>query len=196
MGIAGAWVITPTLHTDDRGTFLEWFREERFLISVGRPFHATQANCSISHRGVVRGVHYTAVPPGQAKYVTCVQGSVRDVVVDLREGSATFGRWEALTLDARDRRAVFLEAGLGHGFSVTSEQATVVYMVDRGYDPAHERAIHPLDRDLGIDWGLPHPPVLSERDSCAPSLAGARTDGHLPLWDACLRRASGGAGTF
>ena len=116
LAVAGAFSITPRLHRDDRGTFLESFRQDALAGVLGRDFPVAQANCSVSRRGVVRGVHYADVPPGQAKYVTCTRGAVLDVVVDLRVGSPTFGTWDAVRLDDVDRRAVFVGEGLGHAF--------------------------------------------------------------------------------
>ncbi|HYJ74288.1 MAG TPA: dTDP-4-dehydrorhamnose 3,5-epimerase family protein, partial [Kineosporiaceae bacterium] len=113
--VPDAYVLTPVQHGDERGTFLEWFRSEQ-LEAVGHPLGLAQANLSVSRPGVVRGIHYADVPPGQAKYVTCVRGAVLDVVVDLRVGSPAFGRWEAVRLDDRERRALYVAEGLGHAF--------------------------------------------------------------------------------
>ena len=106
LSIEGAWEISPKLHGDPRGLFTEWYRFDRLAEVVGHPLRLAQANLSVSSRGVVRGIHFADVPPGQAKYVTCVRGAVLDVVVDLRVGSPTFGRWEGVRLDDTDRRAV------------------------------------------------------------------------------------------
>src|SRR5919202_5624129 len=121
LGIPGAFEVTPVPHRDERGAFLEWFRQDELAAAVGHELELAQANCSISRRGVVRGVHCAEVPPGQAKYVTCSRGAVLDVVVDLRVGSPTFGRWEGVRLDDVDRRAVYLAEGLGHGFCALSD---------------------------------------------------------------------------
>jgi len=128
MGIGGAWTFTPAVHRDERGYFLEWFRAGELSGSLGYWPETAQANCSVSRRGVVRGIHFASVPPGQAKYVTCVSGAVLDVVVDLRVGSPSYGRWEAVRLDDQGRRAVFLAEGLGHAFTALSEEATVIYL--------------------------------------------------------------------
>src|SRR6266404_6555281 len=124
LGIEGAWVMTPRIHTDGRGSFLEWFRDGEFAGAAGYGFGLAQGNCSVSRRGVLRGIHFADVPPGQAKYVTCVSGTVIDVVVDLRAGSPGFGRWAAVQLDDRARRAVFIGEGLGHAFAARSEEHT------------------------------------------------------------------------
>src|SRR6476619_6193137 len=94
--VPGAWEFTPKQLGDDRGVFLEWFRDPTFTEAAGRTRDLQQANCSVSAAGVLRGVHFADVPPGQAKYVTCVRGAVLDVVVDLRTGSPTFGQWDAV----------------------------------------------------------------------------------------------------
>src|SRR5262245_10024774 len=102
LGLKGAWLFSPRIHGDNRGAFLEWFKRDE----LDRPMEVAQANCSISVRGTLRGVHFADVPPGQAKHVTCVSGSILDVIVDVRTGSPTFGQYVAVELDDRDRRAV------------------------------------------------------------------------------------------
>ena len=133
---------------------------------------------------MVRGIHFADVPPGQAKYVTCVSGAVLDVVVDIRVGSPTFGDWEAVRLDDTDRRAVYLAEGLGHGFCALTGGATVAYLCSATYRPGHEHGIHPLDPELGITWPA-GAPALSAKDADAPTLAQARAAGLLPRYDAC-----------
>ncbi|MGW1811140.1 dTDP-4-dehydrorhamnose 3,5-epimerase family protein [Streptomyces sp. NPDC002078] len=186
LSIEGAWRYRPRQFGDPRGTFLEWFRGDLFREATGRDLDPAQANCSVSRRGVLRGVHYADVPPGQAKYVTCVRGAVRDVVVDLRTGSPTFGQWEAVELDDRDRDAVFLTEGLGHAFQALTDDATVVYLCSTGYQPSREHGVHPLDADLGIQWP-DIPPVLSEKDAAAPGLAQLEAAGLLPSYEECRR---------
>jgi dTDP-4-dehydrorhamnose 3,5-epimerase len=184
LGIPGAWLITPRIHGDARGQFLEWFKQPTFGGFVGHKFNLEQANCSVSARGVLRGIHYADVPPSQAKYVTCVYGSVLDVIVDLRVGSPTFGRWRSVLLDDKDRRAVYLSEGLGHGFCSRQDGSTVVYLCSAGYDPTREHEVHPLDPALGIDWQLSgEQPELSGKDAAAPTLAEAAAAGQLPTWE-------------
>lgn len=186
LSIPGAWVQEPTVYGDDRGSFHEWFRGGGFEAATGRALPVAQANRSVSRRGVVRGIHFSDVPPGQAKYVTCVRGAVLDVVVDLRTGSPTFGTWEAVRLDDRTHRTVFLAEGLGHGFAALTDEATVVYLCSTGYAPEREHGVHPLDPDLGIAWpGEAGEPVLSEKDRRAPSLGEARAQGLLPSYASC-----------
>src|ERR671924_327588 len=122
--IGGAWAFTPPLSRENRGYFLGWFRAAELADSLGYQPEIAQANCSVSRRGVVRGIHFASVPPGQAKYVTCVSGAVIDVIVDVRVGSPSYARWEAVRLDDASRRAVFLAEGLGHAFAAVSDEAT------------------------------------------------------------------------
>ncbi|MFE2288447.1 dTDP-4-dehydrorhamnose 3,5-epimerase [Streptomyces sp. NPDC059443] len=185
LDIRGAYEIVPQQHGDPRGMFMEWYRFDRLAEVVGHPLNLAQANLSVSQRGVVRGIHFADVPRGQAKYVTCVRGAVLDVVVDLRVGSPTFGRWEGVRLDDVDRRAVYLPEGLGHGFCALSDDATLSYLCSQTYNPAAEHAVHPLDPGLGIDWPA-EVPLLSARDEAAPSLAEAVASGLLPRYEACL----------
>jgi dTDP-4-dehydrorhamnose 3,5-epimerase len=185
--IEGAWVFTPRIHGDDRGAFLEWFKDPVLTGAIGHPLDLKQANCSISAQGVVRGIHFADVPPSQAKYVTCVAGSVLDVIVDIRVGSPTFGQWTSVLLDDRSRRAVYLSEGLGHGFASQRDGSTVVYLCSAPYAPSREHEVHPLDPALGIDWDLgAATPDLSAKDAAAPTLAEAAAAGMLPTWSECL----------
>jgi dTDP-4-dehydrorhamnose 3,5-epimerase len=183
--IAGAFEVTPAQHSDSRGTFLEWYRFDALAAAVGHPLELAQANLSVSARDVVRGIHFADVPPGQAKYMTCVAGAVLDVVVDIRVGSPTFGQWEFVRLDDEERCALYVAEGLGHGFCALSERATVAYLCSSTYRPGHEHGIHPLDAELGIAWPAAAP-LLSAKDATAPSLAEARAAGRLPRYGDCL----------
>ena len=185
LDIDGAWVFTPRILTDSRGAFHEWFRGTEFAADLGHGLTLAQANCSVSQRGVIRGIHFADVPPGQAKYVTCVAGAVIDVVVDLRVGSPRFGRWDAVQLDDQTRRALYISEGLGHAFAALSDQATVLYLCSTPYAPGREHGVHPLDPEIGIAWPGGTEPVLSDKDAAAPSLAQARSAGLLPGYHAC-----------
>ncbi|WP_188037121.1 dTDP-4-dehydrorhamnose 3,5-epimerase family protein [Actinotalea sp. JY-7885] len=186
LSVPGAWEITPRQFGDPRGVFLEWFKSAPFADAAGHAFDLEQANLSVSAAGVVRGIHFADVPPGQAKYVTCAKGAVLDVVVDIRVGSPTFGTWDAVLLDDVDRRAIYLPEGLGHAFMSLEDDSTVLYLCSAGYSPGREHGIHPLDPEVGIDWpttardGSPIEPQLSDKDAVAPSLAQAREQGLLP----------------
>jgi dTDP-4-dehydrorhamnose 3,5-epimerase len=177
--------LTPKQFGDDRGTFLEWFSQRTFGEATGQALALAQANCSVSAKGVLRGIHYSDVPPGQAKYVTCVAGSVLDVVVDLRIGSPTFGHWDSVLLDTIDRRAIYLSEGLGHAFLSLEDGSTVVYLCSTPYAPDREHEVHPLDPRIGIDWPLDGEPVLSAKDAAAPTLDEALAQGLLPTLEDC-----------
>lgn len=186
LAVPGALEVTPRQHGDDRGVFLEWFRDDAFVNAVGHRFDLRQANCSVSQRGVLRGIHYADVPPGQAKWVTCISGSVLDVVVDLRVGSPTFGTWDSVLLDTADRRAVYIPEGLGHGFLSLQDGSTVVYLCSAPYSPTGEHEVNPLDPELGIEWPTDVEPLLSAKDAAAPGLAEAAAAGLLPRYDDVL----------
>jgi dTDP-4-dehydrorhamnose 3,5-epimerase len=190
LGIEGAWVYTPRIDRDDRGSFLENFRGGEVAADLGYRLDVAQVNCSVSRRGVIRGVHFADVPPGQAKYVSCVRGAILDVVVDLRVGSPGFGVWEAVRLDDQDRRSVFIAEGLGHAFMALTDECTVLYLCSTPYVPGGEHGIDPLDPALGIGWPEGMGPVLSAKDAAAPSLADAGRDGLLPRYADCLAYAA------
>jgi dTDP-4-dehydrorhamnose 3,5-epimerase len=185
LGIEGAYEITPVARGDDRGVFLEWYRFDHLAAELGHSLTLAQANMSVSARGVVRGIHFADVPPGQAKYVTCTRGAVLDVIVDIRVGSPTFGQWEAVRLDDVERRCVYIAEGLGHGFCALTDDATLVYLCSTTYNPAAERGVHPLDPALGIAWPVEEP-LLSPKDAAAPGLAEARSAGVLPDYAMCV----------
>ncbi|TAK71261.1 MAG: dTDP-4-dehydrorhamnose 3,5-epimerase [Actinomycetota bacterium] len=184
LSVEGAYSVTPQVFGDQRGAFLEWFTSPSFSAAVGHEFSLAQANCSVSARGVLRGIHFADVPPGQAKYVTCVAGAVLDVVVDIRVGSPTFGQWDSVLLDTTDRRAIYLGEGLGHAFCALEDGSTVVYLCSTPYAPQREHEVHPLDPAIGIAWPTDLEPVLSAKDAAAPTLAEAAERGLLPSYDA------------
>ncbi|MCR6491733.1 dTDP-4-dehydrorhamnose 3,5-epimerase family protein [Cellulomonas sp. P24] len=189
LAVPGAWEITPKQHGDPRGVFLEYFQGVPFQETTGHRFDLQQANCSVSAAGVVRGIHFADVPPGQAKYVTCAKGAVLDIAVDLRVGSSTFGQWDSVLLDDVDRRAIYLSEGLGHAFMSLEDDSTVLYLCSTSYSPTREHGIHPLDPDVAIQWpttardGRTLTPQLSEKDLAAPTLREARLQGLLPQDD-------------
>jgi dTDP-4-dehydrorhamnose 3,5-epimerase len=185
LAVPGAWEITPTLRPDPRGLFFEWFTDPEFTAMTGHRLDFRQANVSVSSAGVLRGLHFAQVPPGQAKYVTCLRGAVFDVAVDVRVGSPTFGRWDSVLLDDRDHRSIYLSEGLAHGFLALQDDSTVSYLCSAGYSPDREHTIRPTDPAIGIDWPLVDgaEPNLSERDAAAPTLADVQAAGLLPTWD-------------
>jgi dTDP-4-dehydrorhamnose 3,5-epimerase len=198
--VPGAWEITPRQFEDPRGVFLEYFQGAPFAEATGHALNAAQGNLSVSAAGVVRGLHFSDVPPGQAKYVTCAKGAVLDVVVDIRVGSPTFGQWDAVLLDDVDRRAIYLSEGLGHGFMSLEDGSTVLYLCSTPYAPGREHGVHPLDPAIGIEWptaardGSPLAPLLSEKDEAAPTLAEAAEQGLLPRFEDVQRFVASLAG--
>ena len=189
--IEGVWLFTPILRADDRGVFLESFKSSTFSDATGHDFDLQQMNISVSRAGTVRGIHFADVPPGQAKYVQCLDGRIVDVVVDIRVGSPTFGKWQAIELDSENRRSVYISEGLGHAFCALSDSATVGYLCSEPYAPAHEHGIHPLDPDIGIEWPGNEPFQLSDKDASAPSLVEAQASGLLPTWKGCQEWVTG-----
>jgi dTDP-4-dehydrorhamnose 3,5-epimerase len=183
LDIAGAWEITPQLHADARGLFFEWLTDRGFTSFAGHRLDVRQANCSVSAAGVLRGLHFAQLPPSQAKYVTCLSGSVFDVVVDIRVGSPTFGHWDSVLLDDRDHRSVYLSEGLAHGFVALQDNSTVMYLCSAEYNPQREHTIAATDPALAIDWPTKHKLVLSDRDAAAPTLEELRAADLLPSWD-------------
>jgi dTDP-4-dehydrorhamnose 3,5-epimerase len=165
--ISGFYEIDNVVHEDERGSFQQWFTQYMHEDLIGK-FEPVQANTSTSKKGVIRGIHYSTAKDGQAKIVICVAGKVRDVVVDIRKDSTTFGEYDVLELEAGSGKAVFIDAGLGHSFEVLSEEATIVYLLSSKYSQFFEKEINPLDKDLNIDWVTKNP-ILSEKDKKAES---------------------------
>ena len=185
LSVSGAFEITPKLHRDDRGVFLEWYRHDVLAEAVGHPLDLRQANTSISARGVFRGIHFADVPVGQAKYVTATRGAVIDFAIDIRVGSPTFGQWDSVLLDTLDRRAIFLAEGLGHAFVALEDDSTVSYLVSDVYRPGAEHGINPLDPAIGLDLPFGIDDLrLSPKDLEAPTLDEALAAGALPDWAA------------
>ncbi|HMM82471.1 MAG TPA: dTDP-4-dehydrorhamnose 3,5-epimerase family protein [Terrimesophilobacter sp.] len=184
LDIPDAFEITPVQHEDDRGVFLEWYRFDDLEEAVGHPFTLRQANISVSRKGVVRGIHFAEIPLGQAKYVTVTSGAVLDFVIDIRVGSPTFGMWDSVLLDTRDRRAVYVAEGLGHLALSLTDDATFTYLVSDIYQPQREHGINPLDPEVGLVFPNDAPElVLSSKDTDAPGLLEAQELGILPSWD-------------
>jgi dTDP-4-dehydrorhamnose 3,5-epimerase len=181
LGIHGAWICRSNVHSDDRGEFQEWFKQHEILSNTGFGFSVTQANLSHSRFGVVRGIHYSLASEGQAKWVTCVAGSIQDVVLDIRTSSPTFGKHVSVKLEAGSGDAILIEPYLGHGFISLVENSIVAYLVSSPYSPSEEFEINPMDPELGIDWGLPTEKlVISKKDRAAPSLIQRKNQGNIP----------------
>lgn len=166
--LPGCWSYVPQIYQDHRGKFFELFKNEVFIKELGSNFDLRQVNSSFSKRGTLRGIHFTKSPVGQAKYVTCVNGSVLDVLVDLRPNSPTFGKWISVILDSRDNKALYIPAGVGHSF-LALEDSIFVYLCDKEYDPKNEFDLDPFDPKLAIEWPAMEDFFLSEKDRNAPS---------------------------
>lgn len=173
--LPGLVLLEPDVHGDERGFFLETYHQDRYR-ALGIDAVFVQDNHSRSRRGTLRGLHFQT-DPGQAKLVRCARGAIRDVVVDIRRSSPTFGRHEAFELDDRAHRQLFVPVGFAHGFIVLSDEADVTYKVSSPYDPSTEAGIAWDDPALGIDWGVADP-IVSPRDRANPRLAEAV----LPAW--------------
>lgn len=174
MAIAGAWVHTPQVWPDERGTFHEVFKLSAISEQLGRDFTVKQVNQSLSSKGVIRGIHWTDSEEGQAKYVSCPAGSLWDVVVDLRTESSTFGKWDAALLTAENRKSVLISEGLGHAFLALEDETVANYLCSSEFNPAGDKTISPLSPKLAIDfssfasrYGIKDF-LLSPKDSEAP----------------------------
>jgi 5-epimerase len=181
--IPDAYEIGTDVFPDDRGLFVNPFRADVLSEAIGRPLQVLQTNHSVSRRGVVRGVHFSMLPPGQAKYVYVPRGSVLDIVVDIRVGSPTYGQHEAVRLDDRDLRALFLSEGLGHCAVALEDDTVLSYLCSTGYAPDREKGVSPADPALALP--IPAGALLSPRDTAAPTLAEAADQGLLPAYEAC-----------
>lgn len=168
--IEGLVILEPRVFEDRRGYFFESFSEREFAEAVG-PVHFVQDNESKSSYGVLRGLHFQKPPYAQAKLVRVVKGCVLDVAVDLRKGSPTYGKYEAVELSEKNRRQLFIPKGFAHGFCVLSDEVIFQYKCDNYYSPQSEGAVRWDDPDLSIDWRIPaEDVVLSEKDRAHPAL--------------------------
>ena len=165
----GLVLLAPAVHGDERGFFVETYREELWR-QYGIPTEFVQDNQSRSRRGTLRGIHFQT-HPGQGKLVRCARGRVLDVVVDLRRGSPTFGEWESVELDDTKGQQLWIPIGFGHGFCVLSDVADFVYKCTAYYDAATESGIRFDDPDVGVEWPSGIELIYSERDRNAPRLA-------------------------
>ncbi len=165
-------LIEPTVHGDNRGYFIETFRQDLFEKAVGYQINFIQDNESKSAKGVLRGLHYQLPPYTQSKLVRVIQGSVLDVAVDIRKSSPTFGQYVAVELTEDNKHQLFVPQGFAHGFVVLSDTATFAYKVDNYYAPKHDRGIAFNDEQLAINWRLPMDDLqLSDKDRDHPNLS-------------------------
>ena len=170
LNIAGCWQFEPEVHLDNRGSFFEWFQNKSAAKFNKFDFQLAQANCSISAKGVLRGIHYTKNEPGQSKLVTVIGGSVLDVIVDLRQNSPTFKKWQIIKLEAANPKTIYIPWGVGHGFLSLEDNTSFVYLCDQSYNPANEFDLNALDPEIGITWPSEIEILQSEKDKSAPNL--------------------------
>ena len=174
--LPGVLILEPKLFADQRGFFLESFSQRAFDAAVGQGVSFVQDNHSRSQCGVLRGLHYQLPPHAQGKLVRVVRGSAFDVAVDIRRGSATFGRWFGATLDAIRHCQMWIPAGFAHGFLALEDDTHFLYKTTDYYAQDCERAIMWNDPDIGIEWpALGMPPQLAAKDAAAPPLTRADT---------------------
>ena len=172
LAIPEVLLIAPRVWTDRRGFFMETYKRSEFAAAgIGETF--VQENHSSSQRGVLRGLHFQRPPHAQSKLVRVTSGTIFDVAVDLRPGSATRGAWVGVELSAEDRTLVYIPEWCAHGFCVLSERADVVYHTSAEYSPEHESGILWNDPALGITWPVADP-IVADRDKQWPQLAGVR----------------------
>ncbi|MCH5225866.1 MAG: dTDP-4-dehydrorhamnose 3,5-epimerase [Muribaculaceae bacterium] len=173
--IEGLYIIKPRVFEDARGYFFESFSQREFEEKIGK-VNFVQDNESCSSRGVLRGLHFQKPPYSQAKLVRCVVGKVRDVAVDLRDGSPTYGKYVAVELSGDNHQQFFIPKGFAHGFEVLSDVAIFQYKCDEYYHPESEGGLDPFDSTLGIHWATPREEmVISEKDTRHPVLSDFKT---------------------
>lgn len=176
--IEGVHLFRPKVFVDARGHFIESFRQDVTLEETGFDFKVAQVNNSLSAKGVLRGIHFKQNPPGQAKFVSVTSGAIIDVAIDLRETSATFGKWQAFELSAENKHSLLLGYGIGHAFLAVEDRTQVSYLCDTVFEPTLEHGINPLS--AGIDWqslGGKYSIqkfTVSEKDELAPSFTEAQ----------------------
>jgi len=181
LSIRGTWLATSPILSDDRGNFREWFKSAELQKATGINFNVEQANVSLSSAGTLRGIHYSIAPRGQAKWITCIYGSIRDVIVDIRLDSQTFGQWIAVELKGDSGKAILISEGLGHGFLALEDNTAVAYLISTPFSPTDEFEINPLDEKIGIKWGMELGSLkISGKDKFAPNLEQQRLNGKLP----------------
>lgn len=171
--LPGVLILEPPAFEDERGFFYESFNQKAFDAAVGAHVVFVQDNHSCSRKGVLRGLHYQLPPNAQGKLVRVVRGSVFDVAVDIRRASPTFGRWTAMTLDARARRQLWIPTGFAHGFLALEDDTHFLYKTTEFYSKTHERTIAWDDADIGIQWPTSGTPQLAAKDAAGMRLSQA-----------------------
>ena len=165
-------IIEPKVYGDHRGYFVETFRADKLEEFLGYKINFCQDNESKSSRGVLRGLHYQLHPFAQTKLVRVIKGRVLDVAVDIRKGSPTFGKHVAVELSGENKRQLLVPRGFAHGFVVLEDDTIFAYKVDNYYSPQNDRGIAFDDKEIGIDWLIPHDELnLSAKDKVQPKLS-------------------------
>lgn len=186
LSIEGAWLANSPVWSDDRGFFREWFKREEILSKTGIDFSTQQANISVSNKGVIRGIHYSLAPKGQAKWITCVTGAIIDVIVDIRPDSPTYKKVEYIDLKGNESRSLLIGEGLGHGFISLEDGSSLSYLLSTPYLPEAEFEILPTDETLKINWHLDlvgqFGIIISPKDAQAPTLEARKNQDKLPRW--------------
>ncbi len=182
LSINNCWLVDPIRFEDSRGFFQESFKHSDLFETTGIDFKVKQVNQSLSSAGVVRGIHWADVPPGQAKYVSVSQGAIIDYLVDLRPYSPTFGNWEAVPLSFDNGRSVVIGNGIGHAFLSLAVGTVVTYLCSEEYNPASERTLNPLDIEIGL------PLQKHAREAGIESLSFSPKDEHAPSLQVLLEQ--------
>ncbi len=179
LDIPGVFKATSRIDGDHRGTFREWFKASSFFELTNTNFIPTQANLSFSSKNTLRGIHYSLATDGQSKWVTCVSGSLIDLVIDLRVGSPTFGNHVFVTLESNSGDSIYIPKGFGHAFLALEDHTCITYLLSSEYQPTLEYEISPLDSSLRINW--PNVDfIMSDKDLNAPSLESQKVSNLLP----------------
>lgn len=193
MTVAGAYRVQPEPLGDRRGHFFESVRASALRESTGWEFTVRQVNHSVSRRNTLRGIHGTTVPPGQGKFISCVRGSALDIAIDIRVGSPTFGAYDITWQSPETGTAVYLPDGIGHAFLALTDDTCMSYLCSEEYEPGTMIDIDALDPAIGLPWDLKEPPIRSDKDAAAPTLAEAAEAGLLPTYEQCPPRLLSGA---
>jgi NDP-hexose 3,5-(Or5-) epimerase len=186
MTVPGAYRIDPEPLMDLRGHFYESVKNSSLQAVTGWDLTIRQVNFSVSKRNTMRGIHGTLLPPGQAKFITCVRGLAMDIAVDLRIGSPTFGHYDVTYQSPESGTAVYLPDGIGHAFLSLADDTTMCYLCSMEYVPGTMVDIDALDPELALPWELTEPPIRSAKDAAAPSLMEAAAAGLLPTYEQCM----------
>ncbi len=167
--LKGVYILEPTVFEDHRGFFVESYNKKDFE-EIGLYYDFVQDNHSLSVKaGVLRGLHFQLNPKAQTKVVRVLDGAIYDVVVDIRKGSPTFGKWQGFVLTSENKRQILVPKGFAHGILTLVPNTQIMYKVDEYYSPEYDRSIRWDDKDLAIEWPISQP-ILSEKDANAPFL--------------------------